>query len=48
MSDLLWLLLVTLWHGVLVILAAVGWFLGKLIGTFAAGVWSGIVGSFKG
>jgi hypothetical protein len=46
MIEWLLLLLATLWHGVLVILAFVGWVIGKVVGTFAAGMWSGIKGSF--
>jgi len=46
MMELVLLLIMAIWHGILVGLAAIGWFLGKLIGTFAAGVWSGIKGSF--
>lgn len=40
--------LLVVWHVLLVVLAFVGWLIGKLIGTFAAGVWSGIKGSFDG
>ena len=48
MIDGIVLFLYVIWRAVLVVLAFCGWLIGKLIGTFAAGVWSGIVGSFKG
>ncbi len=48
MIERITLILYIVWRALLVTLAFVGWIIGKLIGTVAGGVWSGLKQGFTG